>query len=92
MTYLAVKDLKKTKELWQMLAAEKELVITRDGKPSAIMVSISPETAEESLSEIRRALFSMAISHARAKAEEIPLKPQDIENAIRQSRTDRGIS
>ena len=55
------------------------------------MVSISPETAEESLSEIRRALFSVAISHVRAKAEKIPLKPQDIENAIRQSRTDRGI-
>ena len=49
MDYLAVKDLKKTKDLWERLAAEKELVITRDGKPSALMISFSPETLDDSL-------------------------------------------
>ena len=46
MHYLAAKDLKKTRELWQKLADERELVITRDGKPSALMISVSPETEE----------------------------------------------
>ena len=92
MTYLAVKDLKKTKELWQTLAAENELIITRDGKPTAIMISVSPEAVEESLSEIRRALFSVAVSHARSKAEKTTPDPQDIEKAIRRSRFDRNIS
>ena len=36
MDYLAVKDLKKTRELWAKLASERELVITKDGKPSAL--------------------------------------------------------
>ena len=62
MDYLAAKDLKKTKKLWEKLASERKLVITRDGKPSALMISVSPETVEESLREIRRALFSAAIS------------------------------
>ena len=69
MDYLAVKDLKKTKELWEKLASEREMVITRDGKPSALMISISPETVEDSLREIRRALFSAAVSRVRKRAE-----------------------
>ena len=58
MDYLSVRDLKKTRELWEKLASGRKLVITRDGKPSALMISVSPETVEESLREIRRALFS----------------------------------
>ena len=93
MDYLAVKDLKKTRELWQKLADERELVITRDGKPSALMISISPETVEESLREIRRALFSGAVSRARRRAEKEGI-PDDsaIAAEIDQSRKDRGLS
>ena len=32
MDYMAVKDLKKSRELWEKLATERELVITRDGR------------------------------------------------------------
>ena len=69
MDYLTAKDLKKARELWGKLASERELVITRDGKPSALMISVSPETVEESLREIRRALFSAAVSRVRKRAE-----------------------
>ncbi len=93
MDYLAVKDLKKTRELWERLASERELVITRDGKPSALMISISPETVEESLREIRRALFSAAVSRVRRRAEKEGM-PDDaaIAAEIDQSRKDRGLS
>ena len=47
MDYLSAKDLKKTRELWEKLASERKLVITRDGKLSALMISVSPETVEE---------------------------------------------
>jgi len=47
MDYLAVKDLKKTRELWQKLEEERELVITRDGRPSALIISVTPETVDD---------------------------------------------
>ena len=92
MDYLAVKDLKKTRELWEKLASERELVITRDGRPSALMI-ISPETVEESLREIRRALFSGAVSRVRRRVEKEGI-PDDsaIAAEIDQSRKDRGLS
>ena len=93
MDYLAVKDLKKSRELWEKLATERELVITRDGRPSALMISISPETVEESLREIRRALFSAAVTRVRRRADKQGI-PDDaaIAAEIDQSRKDRGLS
>ena len=93
MNYLAVKDLKKTKELWEKLASERELIITKDGKPSALMISVSPETVDESLREIRRALFSAAVSRVRKRAETEGLPDDEsITAEIRQSREARSIS
>ena len=93
MDYLAVKDLKKTRELWEKLASERELVITKDGKPSALMISVSPETLEESLREIRRTLFSAAVRRVRKRAETEGM-PSDsaIATEIAQSRKERGLS
>ena len=92
MDYLAVKDLKKTRELWEKLANERELVITKDGKPSALMISVSPETLEESLREIRRTLFAAAVSRVRKRAEtEGMLDDAAIVAEIDQSRKKRGL-
>ena len=66
---IAVEDLKKTSEVWDRLASERELVITRDGRPAALMVRVTPETVEESLREIRRARFSGAVNRMRRRAE-----------------------
>ena len=92
MEYLAVKDLKKTRELWQKLDKQRELVITRDGRPSAIMIRVSPETVDDSLREIRRALFSAAVGRARKKAAADPPIEEEIDKVIRTSRRERGIS
>lgn len=92
MDYLAAKDLKKTKKLWEKLASERKLVITRDGKPSALMISVSPETVEEALREIRRALFSTAVSRVRKRAEmEGSLADEAIAAEIDQSRKERDL-
>jgi hypothetical protein len=91
MDYLAVKDLKKTKELWQKLEREKELVITRDGQPSALMISVSPDTVEDSLREIRRALFAVAVARVRKRAEPDPPDAAAIESVIQTSRGERAI-
>jgi hypothetical protein len=69
MDYMAVSELKRSKSLWSRLSASKELVLTRDGKPGALMVEISPENLEQVVSVVRRALFSEAVSQARRRAE-----------------------
>lgn len=92
MDYLVAKDLKKTRKLWEKLASERKLVITRDGKPSALMISVSPETVEESLREIRRALFSASVSRARKRAEREGMPDSAaIVAEIDQSRKERGL-
>ena len=62
MNYIGVSDLKRSREMWEMLAREKELVLTRDGKPGALIVEITPEGLESAVAAIRRALFSEAVS------------------------------
>ena len=91
MNYLAVKDLKKTRELWSNLELEKELIITRDGKPSAILVSITPEIVEESLIEIRKALFSISLSRTRKKGSLKLISEKEIESIVSESRDSRGL-
>jgi hypothetical protein len=89
MPYLQVKDLKRSRELWQRLKRERELVITRDGQPCAIMIGIEPDELEVALPEIRRALFSTAVRRVRERAENLPNAESDIKRAIRESRKDR---
>ena len=92
MDYIAVKDLKKTRELWKRLAEEKEMVITRDGKPRAVLVEISPGQVQESIREIRRGLFSLAVRNARRKAQSSPPTSREIAAEVSKSRKERGIS
>ena len=68
------------------------MVITRHGKPSALMISVSPETLEESLREIRRALFSVAVSRMRRRAETEGIPDDEaIVAEIDQSRKERDL-
>lgn len=92
MGYLTVKDLKQTRNLWRQLNAERELVITRDGKPCAILVEVNAESCDESLAEIRRSLFSAAVSRVRRHAVDRPIGDGDVEAAIAASRRERGIA
>lgn len=91
MGYLTVKDLKQTRSLWRQLSAERELVITRDGKPCAILVEVNAESCDESLAEIRRGLFSSAVSRIRRKATNRPIPMDEVDAAIADTRKERGV-
>ncbi len=90
MNYLAIKDLKKTKDLHISLAREHELVLTRNGTPCALMIEIKPDCLEQSLVAVRRALFATAISSAREKSSQYPITEAEISEEIKQSRKERG--
>ena len=89
MSYVQVKDLKKSRELWARLDREHELVITRDGQPRAIMIGIEPDELETALLEIRRALFSGAVREVRKRAADLPPADDAIKQAIQFSRKSR---
>jgi hypothetical protein len=89
MNYIAVKDLKNSKSLREKLEKERELILTKDGQPFALMVGISADSLEESLREIRRALFSKAVTRGRKKALTNKIDEADIDSLISDSRKSR---
>jgi len=89
MSYMQVKDLKKSRDLWARLERDRELIITKDGQPRAIMIGIAPDEVEAVLSEIRRALFSSAVGRIRKRASRLPASEDAIEQAILDSRKGR---
>ncbi len=92
MTTIAVQDFKRSRELWSRLEQEKELVVTRDGQPCAVLVSVSPQGLEETLAGIRRALFSNLVSSIRERGDRRPPQSGEIEKQIGASRKRRGLS
>lgn len=89
MTSIAVKDLKKPRELRETLMRERQVIVTKDGQPFAIMVGVEPDTADETLREMRRAMFSTAVMRARRQADQVPISPEDIEAEIKAVRETR---
>ena len=62
MQFVSVRDLRsKSAQVWKQLEKEKELVITSNGKPMAILSSVSPDLLEKSLDAIRTARAMMAV-------------------------------
>ena len=56
MKFITVRDLRgRSGQVWTKLAREREVILTSNGKPIAILSSVSEETLEESLVAVRRA-------------------------------------
>ena len=93
MKFVSVRDLRaKSAEVWRDLPGEREMVITSNGRPIAILAAVSESTLEDSLSAFRqaRAIDAMAAlrrtSVARATDK---LTADEIEAEIRAARENR---
>lgn len=63
MKFLSVRDLRgKSAQVWKELAEEREMVVTSNGRPIAILSSVSESNLEESLSALRRARAVEAVA------------------------------
>ena len=89
MTSIAVKDLKRPRELRAILEREREVVVTKDGRPFAIMIGVDPEGADDTLGEVRRALFSTAVRRARRRATQVPISAAEIQVEVEAQRRRR---
>jgi antitoxin (DNA-binding transcriptional repressor) of toxin-antitoxin stability system len=62
MKFISVRDLRgKSAEVWKELPSEREVVVTSNGRPIAILSAVSDSNLEESLSAIRQARATEAV-------------------------------
>ena len=63
MKFVSVRDLRnKSGQLWKELPGEREMVITNNGRPIAILATISESNLEESLAAFRQARAVEAVA------------------------------
>jgi antitoxin (DNA-binding transcriptional repressor) of toxin-antitoxin stability system len=63
MKFLSVRDLRgKSAQIWKELPEEREMVITSNGRPIAILATISESNLEESLTAFRQARAVEAVA------------------------------
>ena len=62
MKFISVRDLRgKSAEVWKKLPREREVVVTSNGRPIAILSAVNESNLEESLSAIRQARAAEAV-------------------------------
>ena len=71
MKFLSVRDLRsKSAEVWKGLAAAREMVVTSNGRPVAILSAVTEDSLEETLAAIRRAKAVAAVSDVQRRSVE----------------------
>ena len=92
MRFISVRDLRnRPGEVWKSLK-EEDLVLTANGRPRGILLSLEDEDLEETLQTLRRARAQTALARMRreAAAEETDrLSREEIEREIRSARDER---
>lgn len=94
MRFVSVRELRgKSAAIWKELAEEKDLVVTSNGKPIALLSATSEELLEETLVAVRRAralaaVTAMQQASLKAGADGLSLKQVDAEiKAVRKGRS-----
>ncbi len=71
MKFVSVRDLRgKSAQVWKELPEEREMIITSNGRPIAILAAISETNLEESLAAFRRARAVEAVASLQRRSVE----------------------
>ncbi len=93
MKFISVRDLRTSPaQVWKTLSEEREMVITNNGRPIALLTPISDGNLEETIRAMRRARAANAIRNMQlnsVKTGKNRMTDKEIEDEIRQSRKDR---
>jgi prevent-host-death family protein len=94
MKFISVRDLRnKSAQVWKQLPQEREMIITSNGRPIAIIAAASDSDLEESLSAFRQARAVEAVASLQRRSVEmgndkITMDEIDAEiKAVRKKRT-----
>ncbi len=93
MKFITVRELRgRSGQVWNKLARERDIILTSNGKPIAILSAVSEETLEESLTAVRRARAVAAVEQLQRQSVRVgtdKLSPAEIADEIRASRKAR---
>ncbi len=71
MDFVSVRELRsRSADVWRSLARERDLVVTSNGKPIAVLSATSGSTLEESLAALRQARAQIAVAAMQRRASE----------------------
>ena len=71
MRFLSVRDLRgKSAEIWKRLPGEREMIITNNGRPIAILAAVNESNLEESLAAFRQARAIEAVASLQRRSVE----------------------
>ena len=66
MNFYTVRDLRThPREIWEKLSETHEVIITNNGKPSALMIEIDDESLEDVLASVRQSVAMRAVNKLR---------------------------
>ncbi len=93
MKFISARDLRlKPRDVWEQLKINKDIVITLNGKPVAILNETNEENFEHSLAVIRRSRALLAMEEMQQISKEkgtSELTEEDIEEEIKTVRLER---
>lgn len=96
MDYVTVRELReKSGEIWQRVEAGEEFVVTRNGKPFALLVHTRPDEVEGRLRALRGAQLGAVVRRIQARAQvsgAAALDENDIQAEIDAARRERSIA
>ena len=83
MRFISITDLQPSR-VWEQLADEREMVITAQGKPIAILSYVSDANWEETLAAFRRGRATQAVDELQNQSVENGLDKMDLEEVNRE--------
>lgn len=88
MNFYSVRDLRTdSKRMWADLTSGDEVILTNNGKPSALVIDIPEGSFDEIVQSVRQAKAMIALSNIRTKAAETGfLSDDEIESLIDEAR------
>lgn len=80
MDFVTVRELRaESAKVWEKIEAGEEVVVTRNGKPFALLLNASPDELEDMLRAVRAERFGAAVRRMRAVAERQGLSNMSME-------------
>ena len=93
MKFITVRDIRTSPaKIWKQLPEEQEMVITNNGRPIALLMPITDQSMEQTLSAVRRARAMAAVQRMQQAARDLGvdrMNEQEIDDEIRETRRER---
>ncbi len=93
MNFYTVRDLRtQPREVWKKLSETHEVIITNNGKPSALMIEIDDESLEDVLASVRQSVAMRAVNKLRiasVRSGRSEMTTEDIDEEISKARKEK---